>query len=178
MAPPKVLGVAYFKVWGSAANDVFVVGEAGLILHYDGQAWAEQTSPVHGTLLTVTGRGSNDVYAVGGPPTSFIHYDGSSWTSVTGPALASGLSGISPGPKELFVVGLAGVKWRQASSGKWTDDSNTAPSADLHEVWAASDDSAIAVGGDYLTTGTLGTPRSGTVAYYGSSAPPKIPAGL
>jgi hypothetical protein len=33
-------------VWGSASDDVFAVGEGGLILHYDGASWSAMASGV------------------------------------------------------------------------------------------------------------------------------------
>ena len=30
-----------YSVWGSASDDVYVVGEEGLLLHFDGSIWAE-----------------------------------------------------------------------------------------------------------------------------------------
>ena len=56
----------YFKVWGSARDDVFIVGQNGAALHYDGTAWKRVVTGTHATLLTVTGRSSSDVWAVGG----------------------------------------------------------------------------------------------------------------
>ncbi|MDP6944244.1 MAG: hypothetical protein QF464_08850, partial [Myxococcota bacterium] len=67
-----------FKVWGTAADDVFVVGGGRLILHYDGDAWTVQDAG-EGTqqLFTVSGRGPDDVWAVGGGATAvLLHYDG------------------------------------------------------------------------------------------------------
>jgi len=51
-------------VWGRSGSDVYVVGDNGLILHYDGAAW---TASHQGTdaLLAVFGWAPGDVYAVG-----------------------------------------------------------------------------------------------------------------
>jgi len=49
-------------VWGSSANDVFVVGDR--ILHYDGTAWTEMASPASDWLNGVWGSSANDVFAV------------------------------------------------------------------------------------------------------------------
>jgi hypothetical protein len=51
-------------IWGSSPSDVYAVGSAGLILHYDGNRW---TSSHHGAddLLAVSGLNAGDAYAVG-----------------------------------------------------------------------------------------------------------------
>lgn len=53
-----------FGVWAAGPEDVWAVGEAGLILHWDGQTWS--TAHVEGThLYAVHGSGPEDIWAVG-----------------------------------------------------------------------------------------------------------------
>jgi hypothetical protein len=33
-----------YDIWGSSGSDVFVVGQAGTILHYDGSTWSPISS--------------------------------------------------------------------------------------------------------------------------------------
>jgi hypothetical protein len=169
--PPELLGVAYFKVWGSARDDVWIVGQDGLALHYDGSVWKRVTTPVRATLLTVTGRSSTDVWAVGGPPATLVHWDGTSWSEEPPPFEASGLTGVAFGPNgDLFVVGLAGTRWRR-TSGKWVDDSDQPVLGDLHAVWVAPSGEAWAVGGNYIAVDAA-TKRRGIVAHFGRGAVP------
>jgi photosystem II stability/assembly factor-like uncharacterized protein len=177
VAVPEVLGATYFKVWGSAKNDVFVVGQGGIILHYDGAAWTRQASPVKTTLLTVDGRSSTDVYAVGGPPTTLLHYDGTAWSKVESIELASGLTGVSAAPDGTTrVVGLGGTKWKAAKTGAvFTSESQEQPRLDLHSVFTAADGSAWAVGGDFLVAGTPGVAKKGVIAYFGEDQIPALP---
>lgn len=164
---PEPLGVALFKVWGSARDDVFVVGQQGVVLHYDGSAWSRQTSPTRSTLLTVTGRSKTDVWAVGGPPATLVKWDGASWSNEPLPFEASGLTGISFADSgELFIVGLAGTRWRREAGGAWVDDSDTPPLGDLHAVLALGAAEAWAVGGNYLAVEPT-TKRRGLAVHYG-----------
>ena len=110
-----------------SANDVWMVGTNGnsssqttLTEHWNGSAWSIVPSPfnqvqsasgstTYGTLLTVTARGSNDVWAGGYTSTLangasspvnhplLIHWDGTSWTQDTSaPTTGSGsIGGIS-----------------------------------------------------------------------------------
>lgn len=56
---------AFFKVWGSAPDDVWVVGTLGVALHYDGWSWTLVPAGTQLDLLTVHGHGGH-VFAVGG----------------------------------------------------------------------------------------------------------------
>ncbi len=167
--PQEALGLAYFKVWGTARDDAYIVGQNGVVLRYDGSAWSRQATPARATLLTVFGRGPGDVFAVGGPPATFIRFDGAAWSNVELPGLASGLTGVSANRRgDLFVDGLAGTKWRLAE-GRWTDFSDDPPGQDLHAVWAAPDGSAFAVGGNFVAAGGPGMVRKGVIATFGTS---------
>ncbi len=171
--PPERLGVTYLKVWGTAKDDVFVVGREGVVLHFDGERWRRQETPTTAPLLTVHGRARDEVYAVGGPPTAMLRYDGQAWVKEPPVELASGLGGVAFGANgDLFVVGLGGAKWRR-TGGKWTSDSSAPPRGDLHAVWVAPDGSALAVGGNYLVVEPE-VPRRGIVAYYGTRPPPEL----
>lgn len=98
-------------VWGSAPDDIFAVGRAGKIWHYDGQAWTEMDSGTDVYLLGVWGTSPGDVYAVGDAGT-ILHYDGTAWSPMT-----SGTDldlwqiwGFSSG--EVFVVSRLGLVLR------------------------------------------------------------------
>ena len=71
-------------VWGSAPDDVFVVGgtpERADILHYDGSDWTPMEAPDVPLLVWVYGFGPDDVYAVG-VGGGFVHWDGQSWSEL------------------------------------------------------------------------------------------------
>ena len=53
--------------------NVWVVGRAGTIVHWDGAAWAVVPSPTTVDLADVWGSAANDVWAVGG---AILHFDG------------------------------------------------------------------------------------------------------
>lgn len=57
-------------IWGPAPNDLWGVGSAGAIAHYDGKTWSEVThqaigSPYLRQFLAVHGSSATDVWAVG-----------------------------------------------------------------------------------------------------------------
>ena len=52
-------------VWGTAADNVYITGSGGTILHYDGSAWSAQESGTVQALDCVWGLAADDIYAVG-----------------------------------------------------------------------------------------------------------------
>ncbi len=57
------LDVALFSVWGTAADDVWVVGsdtgEGPIVMHYDGESWDVLDTGAEGDLWWVSGRGDS-----------------------------------------------------------------------------------------------------------------------
>jgi hypothetical protein len=83
------------EVWGTAAANVFVVGEqettdgggvASVILRYDGSAWTQQLRQTDLRLRGVWGSSASDVFAVGfhffTSGAVVLHYDGNQWSQV------------------------------------------------------------------------------------------------
>jgi hypothetical protein len=67
-------------VWGAAADDVWAVGAAGTILHWNGAAWSPSASGTTTELEDVWGSGPADVWAVGAGVV--LHWDGQTWSKV------------------------------------------------------------------------------------------------
>jgi hypothetical protein len=164
--PGTPLHRALFKVWGTADDNLFVVGEAGVIWHRTAAGWVDESdaSLAGGTLFTVHGCSATEVYAVGGA--NLLRFDGSMWTKVDA-SLTNGANGVScSSPGVLAVVGFGGLKQR-FDAGMWTNDFALAPHGDLHAVWADGEGSYWAVGGDFISKATPNTARNGTIARYG-----------
>jgi hypothetical protein len=93
---------------------VFVVGDSGVVLRFDGAAWRPQATPTTRDLRGIWGRGPTEVYAVGDSGT-VLRFDGVRWQSVptplTGPAyVVTGVPG-TPGA----VIGGAGARFAEGS---------------------------------------------------------------
>jgi hypothetical protein len=56
---------ALTAVWGTSKNDVWAVGSAGTILHFDGSDWKSASVDTTRTLFSVGGSGPDDVWVVG-----------------------------------------------------------------------------------------------------------------
>lgn len=68
-----------YSIWGTGPNNIFAVGDAGYIVHYDGTSWELMDVPDETvTLYWVYGFSPTEVYAVGDLGTAWL-YDGTSW---------------------------------------------------------------------------------------------------
>ena len=54
-----------YGIWGSSGSNVFAVGWAGSIVHYDGSSWGAHYSDTSNLLYGVWGNSGTDVFAVG-----------------------------------------------------------------------------------------------------------------
>jgi hypothetical protein len=119
----------FWWVGGSAADDVWMVGEEGRIAHWDGSEFVEHESGVTATLWGVWAASPSDAWIVGGTPGGgtespndiLLHWDGAAWTPVTLPGEPLGRSlfkvwGTSS--EDLYLVGEAGTIWHK-SGAEW-----------------------------------------------------------
>lgn len=162
--------LALYKVWGSGATDLWIVGSEGLILHGDGSGFAAESSPSSESLYTVHGA-DGVTYAVGGHSrATILRKEGESWVDDS-PDLAPQLNGIfARSATEAVAVGNQGSIWIRDAAG-WTQDSRHAPLYyDLHATWADDRGGLWAVGG-HLSSAPL---NEGFLLYFGTSAPPSL----
>jgi len=154
----EVLGVGLpgellFKVWGTGADNVYVVGTEGSILHWDGQNWARSDAGTTDRLLTVRGRGPDDIYAVGGlVRSSMVHHDAAGWSAVS-VDLGAALMGVWTAPDQpVLVSGFTGLVAVE-ENGSW--ENQTVPVYDdLHAAWGDTSGNFLVGGGNLLSIGT------------------------
>ena len=133
---PRPTGDAIRGVWGSAMNNVYAVGSAGTLLHYDGSSWRMLTTRLgEDVMWDVWGAASNDIHAVGDNG-AIWHYDGSGWSKmVSGTDVRlRGVSGLPSG--EVYAVGDAGTIRRRIGAN-WLDEPQSVTTANLIAVWMA-----------------------------------------
>jgi hypothetical protein len=101
---PGITGVS--GLWGAAVDDLWAVGSAGGLSHWDGGGWTAQTVG-SASLLAIDGRSASEIYAVGSGGT-ILGYDGS-WSARTSP-VSSSLFGVWVAPNgDLVAVGDNGT---------------------------------------------------------------------
>jgi hypothetical protein len=72
--------VTFSAVWGSSPTDVWLAGEAGTLLHWNGSTWSAAASGTQSALRALGGTSAKDVWAAGLDGT-LLHFDGSSWSA-------------------------------------------------------------------------------------------------
>lgn len=73
--------VSLLGVFGFSRNDIYAVGDQGVILHSDGSGWSAMDSHTDRLLHGIWGFASDNLYAVGDSGL-IMHYDGANWDSV------------------------------------------------------------------------------------------------
>jgi hypothetical protein len=111
-------------VWGTSASNIYAVGTSGFILHNSGTGWVTEASGTSGTINTVRGANSGDVWAVGALGTAALRRTNGTWTSVT-KATGRTLHGLyAANTNAVFAVGdtgtieaWTGTSWTSQASG-------------------------------------------------------------
>ena len=62
-------------LWGTAADDIFAVGEAGTVLHYDGAAMAPVRTTFTEDFTAIWGQLGGDVFLLGWDSFQVLHYE-------------------------------------------------------------------------------------------------------
>ncbi|MDP4288605.1 MAG: hypothetical protein Q8922_11775, partial [Bacteroidota bacterium] len=79
-----VAPVAAHSAWGTSSTDLFVVGDSGTILHFNGTTWTKMSSPTKKNLQEISGTSDKSIWACGYNSSTggsvLLHYDGSSWS--------------------------------------------------------------------------------------------------
>lgn len=156
VAAELLQGRALFKVWARAADDVWVVGERGVLLHSTGGAFASIATDVAGRLLTVHGSEDFGPIAVGGANNAaLLELD-------SGAAVDRSLEvdeGFAPALNGVFVVdaqrsvvvGNAGFTAERDASGAFVLPELPPTQLHLHGVNVDAEGGVWAVGGDLLS---------------------------
>ena len=70
------------RLWASGPADVWAIGEAGLVMHWDGSRWSEKR--LAGDLVSIWGRARDDIW-INGCADRFYHWNGAAWSHVPSP---------------------------------------------------------------------------------------------
>lgn len=167
---------AWFKAWGTAADDVWFCGMDGALMHWDGSTFEALDAGTTRTLLTVNGRADGSlVTAVGGQFTATLvaSEDGGPWHDVTPPGDPPLQTfGVFHRDDEAYAVGMLTLVLHHDGSAWSAQDVGDLPVfEDLHGVWIDP------AGGVWAAGGQITTPpfTSGTLIYKGPSPPAALP---
>jgi hypothetical protein len=152
-SPDGELG-ALLKVWGRSANDVWIVGGVGTILHWNGSAFSVVPSATTETLFTVHGD-ADEVVIVGGSANGILLRGGLDGLRVDTPPGAPLLQGVvKDGQGNIWVAGSNGFAAGQPKGGAWeTVDLGFGEikPASVHALWEDGEGGITAVGGNVLS---------------------------
>ena len=139
---------AVWKVFGTATDDVWLVGSNGVALHWDGAGLTQADTGVGSSLFTVHARDGRYA-AVGGLATGIIvEYDGARWQDVTPASPPMGLSGVTLGADGFGVaVGSLGGVYTRSASGWSPAELGFTVGENFHGSWIDDEGGVWAVGG-------------------------------
>ncbi|MBC7897944.1 MAG: hypothetical protein H7066_21160 [Cytophagaceae bacterium] len=95
-------------VWGTAATNVWAVGNGGVILRFDGSDWRNASVGPEFTNDAIWGSSSSDAWIVG--PRTVLRYNGQGWPAHASPVLDSVqlTGGYGTGPTNHWASSVAG----------------------------------------------------------------------
>lgn len=148
---PELSGITadLHGVFAQDRNNVFAVGDGGVILHFDGSDWSLMQSPVTTDLYAVYAQSSDETFAEAyavGAGGRILEYSGSIWSEMTSGVTANlhSVHGTYWPSNQFnprftaFAVGDGGTVLR-LTGGSWkTVDART--QRDLFGVWGFDDD--------------------------------------
>ena len=140
---------AFFKVWGTADDNVYIVGQRGAVLHWDGAELGELLVGTSQDLISLWGTGSDNIVIVGGRSNGVVaHYDGAEWTTQS-VAPAPGLNGVwMKEPGVAWVAGNNGTLGRLDVDRLTLETDAVSTNLDVHAVFGVGGE-RFAVGGNF-----------------------------
>lgn len=147
--PAEVPGnAAIWKIFGTGANDAWLVGSNGVALHWDGKQLTPGDTGVGSSLFTVHAH-EGHYAAVGGLASGIVvEYDGGQWHNVTPDPAPMGLSGVTLGADGFGIaVGSYGGVYTRSDAGWAPEDLGFTVGANLHGTWIDDRGGVWAVGG-------------------------------
>lgn len=169
---------ALAAVWGSGPDAVFVAGEMGQVLSWNGAEWSDLgPDGFSEALVGLWGTSTGELFAVA-RDNYLLHYDGTAWdvreAPVAGDTQLYDVWGTSP--ENVFAAGWGGHVFHFDGSD-WTKLPD-APMAVVRGIWGASVDDVFAVGtsaiahydGSTWTTMDAPLPERGLSGVWGTAS--------
>ncbi len=147
-----------YKVWGRSADDVYVVGRNGTILHFDGNRWVKVPTNSIRPLFTVHGDGDTVVASGGFAEGVLLELEGGSFVDRAMPGMPQ-MNGVFVRGSLAAAVGVAASLAVRSERGWELTDTRLNTSRDFHAGWIDPEGGIWAVGGDLsvaLSAGMLG----------------------
>ncbi len=141
---------ALFKVWGTGPENVFIVGDQGLVLHWNGDRLLEQFTGTSSDLISLWGTGPENIVAIGGRARGVLaRWDGEAWTSTELTGLP-GMNGVwMPEPDRAWIAGVDGYLGRLDPTAplESVETTRIETRKNFHAVYGLDSGRTFAVGG-------------------------------
>ena len=133
LQPAPADGLNLNDVFGFTANDVWAVGDAGLVLHFDGNTWISLDFGTSENLRAVGGTQSDDIWVVGDHGTVIRRLAGLTM-DMQAPSTADLLDVEAQNSGDISVIGrdTTYLTW---SGGEWDEEDTTPMDFDLRALW-------------------------------------------
>ena len=137
-------GNTLHAVWGASENDVWMGGDKGTLLHWNGASFAAFSSGDDTPITAIQGKGAGDIWAVAGR--RLLHWNGVAWTSIPMP-VDYATDVWSAGPNDTWVTGNSQGIWHWNGSA-WRNEPEGAFLSSLfgtsgNDVWFVGEAGAI-----------------------------------
>ena len=154
---------AFFKAYGFGPNAVWMVGQKGTALFWDGTELRATDTGTTLPLMGVHGTAADRVWAVGGVANGVIlGWNGSSWEEQT-PASTGQLFGVWAAADTTYACGFNGLILER-KDGVWAPVPKIPTYQDLHAIWVDETKAIWSVGGRLAES----PPSGGVLVRYGS----------
>lgn len=139
---------AFFKAQGFGANAVWLVGQRGRTLFWNGAELVEHTTGTFLPLMGVHGQSEDQVFAVGGVGDGvMLSWDGAAWREETPLATPQMIAVWAVDDQLAYAAGFNGRLFRRRS-GAWAEVEEPVPTfQDLHALWVDEKGEIWGVGG-------------------------------
>jgi hypothetical protein len=145
---PAPSGNLYSHVYSTAPDNIWLIGQHGTVMQWNGHAWTAHHPPVPAGYdpiqlpMSITGRSRTDTWLIYG--TSVVHWDGVKWTLVdTAPAgapITYDSIWEAPNGDVWFTTSIGTVK-RSVGGGPFQELAvNACPGCFLGSIWGTSAD--------------------------------------
>lgn len=168
--------ISFRRIWGASADDLWVVGDHGRRMHWNGACWTQYADPegppkTTEELMDIWGSSRKDIWAVGlKPGRSLLHYDGQSWQTDPAAALHQDLQAVHGRTADDFwAVGMKGVVLHY--DGKDWSSVPIGSTNDLYSVWVVARND-VWIGGYQTLKHYDGTAWRDAVIRYNAAPPP------
>lgn len=142
---PTVPFETYGAIWGTGPDNIFMVGDRGTLLRFDGRGWRQMWVPTYENLTGVWGVDANNVYAVGSNGT-ILRFDGESWSEMTS-GTTEQLFGIwGTALNNVYACGTNGTLLHYDGNGWSSVTSGT--NQELKAIWGSDANNVYVCGGN------------------------------